>query len=118
MVRNEGDNTMTNLTEIQFEPLMGNTKETKILDLIIPLKDGTTFTQKDVIKALGSTAHQINPILKRMVDGGILVQAGKKECIYMANPKSKRVWAVRNLLISIYQDLAHRHSLERMGRRL
>lgn len=118
MVRNEGVMVMTDLTEIQFEPLMGTTKETKILDLIIPLKDGTTFTSKDVIKALGSTEKQINPILKRMADDGILVQAGKKECIYMVNSKSNRVWAVRNLLVSIYQDLAHRHSLERMGRRL
>jgi hypothetical protein len=109
---------MTDLAEVQFEPLMGGTKETKILDLIIPLKDGTTFTPKEVIKALGSTAIQINPILKRMVEDGFLVQVGKKECIYMVNPKSNRVWAVRNLLISIYQDLAHRHSLERMGRRI
>jgi predicted transcriptional regulator len=109
---------VTDLTKIQFEPLMGSTNETKILDLIIPLKDGTMFTPKDVVKALGSTAKQINPLLKKMEKDGILVQVGKKECIYILNPKSNRVWAVRNLLISIYQDLAHQHSLERMGRRL
>jgi hypothetical protein len=107
---------MTNLDEIKLEPLMGKTKETKIMDLIIPLKEGTVFTNKEVIKALGSTERQINPLLDGLVKNGLLIQSGRETGKYIVNTKSNRAWAIKNLLVAIYSDMAHANSLKRMGR--
>ena len=106
--------TCIDLTEIQLEPLMGKTKETKFLDLVIPLREGTVFTNGQVIKALDSTASQINPLLKTLVKNGILLQKGELQ--YTVNTNSKRVWALKNLLVSIYCDYSHDHSMKRLGR--
>jgi len=103
------------LTEIHLEPLLGKTKETRILDLVIPLNEGTVFTDKQVINALDSTASQITPFLDKMVRNGFLVSYGRDPVRYHVNPKSKRAWAIKNLLVSIYTDLAHQNSMKRLG---
>jgi hypothetical protein len=108
---------MTNLAEIKLESILGKTRETRILDLIVPLKEGTVFTNKEVITALSSTGMQIDPILKGMVESGFLVQSGSKTGRYIVNPKSNRVWAIRNLLVAMYSDQAHTNSMKRLGRK-
>lgn len=107
---------MTNLDEIKLEPLLGKTKETRILDLIVPLNESRRFTDEQVIKALDSTKEQIKPILKKMVKNGLLIQHSlKTPGVYTVNSQSKQVWAVKNLLVAIYQDLAHSDSMKRLG---
>lgn len=108
---------MTDLAEIKLEKILGRTRETRILDLVVPLKEGTVFTNKEVITALGSTGMQIDPILNKMVESGFLVQSGNKTGRYIVNPKSNRVWAIRNLLVAIYSDQAHAHAMKRLGRK-
>jgi hypothetical protein len=104
------------LTEVRMEELFGKTTETRILDLILPLNEGTEFTEKQVIHALGPKEKptEIKPVIRAMVDEGILVKTGKPGT-YTVNHKSKRVWAVRNLLIAIYCDLANNVSRQRLG---
>ena len=97
-----------------MEELFGKTKETRILDLVMPLNEGTEFTEKQVINALGSKSTEIKPIIKAMVGEGILINAGKPGT-YLVNHKSKRVWATRNLLIAMYCDLANNVSRQRLG---
>lgn len=104
-----------NVTEITLENLFGKTREVKIFDLILPI-EGEPFTFKQVVKALGTTELQIKPVLDRMVKDNIFhYNKDLNGGTYYANVNSKRVQALRNLLVTIYMDAARINAQKRLG---
>jgi uncharacterized HAD superfamily protein len=114
--------TNVDVNSIALEGLLGNTIETRIFDLIIPLKEGTVFTEKQVLKALRSTKGageintiKINLILKTMTNEWLIKEIPAHPGTYVVNEHSKRIWAIKNLLVSIYLERAHYNAMKRLG---
>jgi len=110
---------MTDATEISLMTLLGTHKNTQILNILLPLDDGTAVTIAGLTKALNSnggsakiTEDQTRKYVDGLIKDNVLVRVEQRIAV---NPKSKRVWALRNLLFAMYMDAAKNESLRKLG---
>jgi hypothetical protein len=99
-----------------IESIMGKTLEIKIIDLIVPLSDGTAFDVENLAKETGASRKKIKKVLEANVARKFLLkfEAEGRE-VYRKNPNSHQAIAVNALLHSIYADQIRAESMKKMG---
>ena len=98
---------------MSLQEIFGKNNKIRVLDLIIPLSEKLEFGVVHVARGTGMYPKDIERMLTDLVDRKILILCGNN--LYRKNPASNQVWALNNLIQSIYVDRLRAESTKKMG---